>query len=431
MPITWFTRQPRAGKATTVISEHENLTINSKLIRVTSNQKYMLKATTICRQGILNAAYLCVMMLDQDGKEIVRKIKWINDFSGNACNHLLVFRTTNETKFAVLGFRINIENQSSQNIELTRGDFEIELPDISSLKLEIANNELDEEYDHLVASTFSPLTEKDETTLERKMVWIFGSPRSGSTWLGRDLLNHEQNIFWDEPYIGWFISELRKWEEDRIDYFYSNYHKDLLVPLLRKTILFRTYSLARTLTKNIIIKEPNGSGGADLIMKSLPNSKLIFLVRDGRDVVDSMLDTHAPYSWNEETTGVTIITEEDRAHWVKEYAAKWKFYSEIVLEAYNKHDPSLRLLIRYEDLRKDTVKELQKIYDFLGITITKEELEHLVKRHQFENIDPELRGPGKFYRSATPGKWKDNFKQEEKEIMKHIMNGTLIKFGYQ
>ena len=40
----------------------------------------------------------------------------------------------------------------------------------------------------------------------------------------------------------------------------------------------------------LIIKEPNGSVGASLMMEALPESRMIFLMRDPRDVVASRLD---------------------------------------------------------------------------------------------------------------------------------------------
>ena len=40
----------------------------------------------------------------------------------------------------------------------------------------------------------------------------------------------------------------------------------------------------------LVVKEPNTSEAADTLVKLLPSSRVVFLVRDGRDVVDSMLD---------------------------------------------------------------------------------------------------------------------------------------------
>src|SRR5438105_5067821 len=40
---------------------------------------------------------------------------------------------------------------------------------------------------------------------ESRLVWIFGSPRSGSTWLFRMLRSHPAVVPIDEPLIGWYL----------------------------------------------------------------------------------------------------------------------------------------------------------------------------------------------------------------------------------
>src|SRR3954466_15243190 len=41
--------------------------------------------------------------------------------------------------------------------------------------------------------------------LESRLVWVFGSPRSGSTWLLRLLAEHESVVPVDEPLIGSYL----------------------------------------------------------------------------------------------------------------------------------------------------------------------------------------------------------------------------------
>ncbi len=429
IPVLRLTRLPGTGKTAMMISKHENLLINSKLIRVSPDQKYMLKANVICKQGIPNAAYLCVMMLDQDGKEIDRKIRWINDFSGKPTDYSIIFKTFYGATHATLGFRINAENQIN-NLEPTRGAFETILPPVSLLRLENIDKDTEEQYDQFAAPPFDSLTGEEENALERKIVWVFGSPRSGSTWLTAGLLNHEQNIMWDEPFVGYHIMHLYGLHENRSDFFYSTTHRYSWQQLLRKMILSRAYSQARTLAKNVIVKEPNSSSGADFVMSCLPNSKLLFLLRDGRDVVDSQIDAHGPNSWNRDLSLIPLTDAAHRLESIKEHSETWRFFTEVVLKTYNEHSPSLRLLVKYEDLRKDTVNQLQRIYDFLAVGISKETLEVIVEKNRFENIPDDQKGSGKFHRSATPGKWKENFSDEEKHIMEQIMGNTLQKLGY-
>jgi len=40
------------------------------------------------------------------------------------------------------------------------------------------------------------------------------------------------------------------------------------------------------------------------------------------------------------------------------------------------------------------------------------------------------KGKGKFRRFASPGKWKENFSNDEKEVMNNILKDTLQKMGY-
>ena len=87
-------------------------------------------------------------------------------------------------------------------------------------------------------------------------------------------------------------------------------------------------------------------------------------------------------------------------------------------------------MIKYEDLLNNTLDELKKIYDFIGIKISDKELEKITDKYSFKNIPQSKKGSGKVTRSASPGKWKENFSQEEQKIMNDVMGETLKEVGY-
>ena len=101
-----------------------------------------------------------------------------------------------------------------------------------------------------------------------------------------------------------------------------------------------------------------------------------------------------------------------------------------LIKTYENHSKNKRFLVHYEDLRKNTLEELEKIYKFLEIDIKRNELEELVEKYSFENIPEKDKGEGKFARSASPGKWKENFTEEEKKLMSEIMGEKLKGLGY-
>ena len=280
---------------------------------------------------------------------------------------------------------------------------------------------------------FPDLTDEQYKELEKKMVWVFGSMRSGTTWLALKLLEHEDNISWNEPFIGNNLNQMRHFAKDsqkgRSDYFFSDHHKNQLHKGIRRLILDRTYSQSGNIEKNIIIKEPSGSIGSDIIANCLPDSKMIFLLRDGRDIVDSMIDAHKPNSWWKELA--PIKNQEERIEKIKEYSEMWKTVTKMVQKAYDNHNSNLRLLVKYEDLIKNTLSELRKIYSFVGIDISGEELQKKIKKHSFSKIPESEKGSGKFARAASPGGWRKNFSEKEQKVMNKMLKDSLKKYDYE
>jgi len=284
------------------------------------------------------------------------------------------------------------------------------------------------------------LSLEQEKILEKNLVWVFASPRSGTSWLANQLLSYT-TFQMDEPYIGFHLQtigitensqELIEYHKKRDTYFFSELYKDTWNYYLRKLILNRVYAQFQDLSKRIIIKEPNGSFGANNIIELLPTSKMILVLRDGRDIVDSLLDARSKDGWGA-TQGAgrfKVVTKNNRVSFIKRQSKFWEIRTHLLLSTFHKHDSNLRYKIKYEDLRKNTSDELKKIYDFIGIDISEDKIKKIVKEYSFENIPDNKKGIGKVTRSASPGKWKENFDEEEKNLMQEIMGKTLQELGY-
>ena len=213
-------------------------------------------------------------------------------------------------------------------------------------------------------------------------------------------------------------------------YFFSEMYKDTWKFYLRKLFLNRIHAEMEDLSSKIIIKEASEIDASDIISDCLPNSKLIILLRDGRDIIDSDLDGRQKGGWMIKQTGVKDIDEKKREAYIERRAKRWNCLAENLMKTMDIHNSKLLLVIKYENLRKNTLQELKKLYDFLEIAISDKKIMEIIDKFSFEKIPSDQKGKGKFYRSANPGEWKNSFTSEEKVILDGIMGTILKKLGY-
>jgi len=292
---------------------------------------------------------------------------------------------------------------------------------------------------------------------ERRLVWLLGSPRSGSTWLLRLLGEHDAVIPYNEPLIGWFLGPftcdlpgMQPGELDRSTFtmrraqgsaryqFFNDEFEHVWRPDLRRMLKRRLlahaqrYPAGEQLSRSLmVIKEPNGSQSADVIMRALPRSRFLFLLRDGRDVVDSELASNLKGSWiSRMFAGSTGIEAEERRKFVEQSAYKWLWRTEVVQEAYAAHTGP-KHLVRYEDLIRDPEPHLRGIYDWLGLELSDTELAATIERHAFEEMREEDRGEGQFSRAAKPGFWRESLSEDEQAVLHAVIGPKLRELGYE
>ncbi|MDA8433764.1 MAG: sulfotransferase [Nitrospiraceae bacterium] len=105
--------------------------------------------------------------------------------------------------------------------------------------------------------------------------------------------------------------------ENEAEYFFSAAYRHVWMPYMRKMVLQRLFcQYPACLKKPVVIKEPNGSLFADIILQLFPNAKTIFLVRDGRDVAASVLDIFRKGSWANKWMRFPVLDEERGEMWL-------------------------------------------------------------------------------------------------------------------
>jgi hypothetical protein len=160
---------------------------------------------------------------------------------------------------------------------------------------------------------------------------------------------------------------------------------------------------------------------------------MIFLVRDGRDVLDSMVDANRPDGWTSKRQWgrAGFETAEERLDFVRASARNWTARMNACSRAYDEHDPKLRTRIRYEDLLFDTANRLGELEGSLGLPSGPKRMESIAAQHAFEAVPKRRRGPGKLRRSAIPGGWREGLAPEEQDMANEIMGDTLVALGYE
>jgi len=156
----------------------------------------------------------------------------------------------------------------------------------------------------------------------------------------------------------------------------------------------------------------------DSILKHFPHGKVLLIIRDGRDVVYSIMERHGSLDGGIE-------------RWMK---------GNLAGEAFWKH-PNVHV-IRYEDLVTDLEKTLRRILDFLG----EEFEEHILRYHEqpVYFFSSRLEKPPGLTGEQHPqyrnwqinqplfdgrGRWL-RLTEEQKERVKARMGDMLIRYGY-
>ncbi len=270
------------------------------------------------------------------------------------------------------------------------------------------------------------------------MVWIFGSGRSGSTWLRSMMGELEHHKVWEEPMVGRLFGEFydkaQKGNLGRADFIMGTPIRSGWIGSIRNFVLDGAqYSHPLLSPKNyLIVKEPNGSLGAPLMMEAVPESRMILLVRDPRDVVASVLDGAREGNWLHSWTDKggwrkDAVADNDPDAFVRNRANVYLQQVGSAKKAYDEHE-GRKVLVRYEDLLYDTAGTMRRIYSTLELPFREKELGRAVEKHSWTNIPEDKKGEGKFYRKASPGGWREDLTPARARMIERITGSLLDEF---
>lgn len=280
------------------------------------------------------------------------------------------------------------------------------------------------------------------------IVFIVGSPRSGTTWLQRILACHtkvstgqESDLF--DIYIGPQLQAWRKFLDPNSSrrgvglgcYFLE----EEFLRILKEYMLKLLEPMVGNLQPGelFIEKTPSHALFIPEIIELLPESRVIHVLRDARDVVASILS--ASRSW-----GASWAPRHARAAtqmWVSHVRAVRKTAAGLPKEQIYE--------LRYEDLYTSTQEVLKDVYQFLCLEWDEEEIQDVVEKNSPEIakkgggtpipirgeisrlMGPFVKEPQGFVRKAFPGVWKEDLSWAEKILVWRIARKIMKEVGYR
>jgi hypothetical protein len=344
-------------------------------------------------------------------------------------------------------------------------------------QLRQANRELAKQQEEITALrarlTRWEAGDKAEGIKPKNIVWVLGSGRTGSTWLSSMMKALPDHARWNEPTVGYLFGHLfyylfydryydrepstqdkdgvvlgtdfkKTWinlgggfretwikklsAQDRDNAILGGGFRETWINSIRRLVLDGATARFHEVAEKggyLVIKEPWGSIGAPLLMEALPESRMIFLVRDPRDVVASAL--HAAFVRHNTPSKRREEAEERPEEFVREEAKIYLRNINLTKQAYEAHEGH-KVLVRYEDLMDDTMETMKRIYSALTISVEDVELVRAVRKYAWENIPEDKKGPGTIRRRGTSGGWREDLTHQQVEIVERITAPLLEEF---
>ena len=296
----------------------------------------------------------------------------------------------------------------------------------------------------------------------REKFFILGHARSGTTLLMRLArlhpevhCNYQGHFFTRQPLLKSMVNtpEAEEWLTRKSNRW--NQGRDLSPLVLRAAADFIMERDAAKEGKMIVgDKSPSSTihGQAVRDMHSIyPDAKLVYIVRDGRDVLiserfrnfveeskflsaeDKRIIEELRADQNLFTNGTRSIFTEA---FIRRVAAGWVQNLQETEDEARKLFGDKFLGMRYEDLLSTPFEEMTRLWEFLGVKAIDQSLDEEIKAEMGSNPDEEWQakrneGIASFLPKGQAGNWQKLFTERDKSFFKEVAGEMLVRWKYE
>jgi Sulfotransferase family len=283
------------------------------------------------------------------------------------------------------------------------------------------------------ARSNSSQTSPEEVISRKRIVFLVGGPRSGTTWLQLLLSRSPRIATANETHLftGYTRSLFSAWSHHQRNVRELGLHhlmsEDEYFDLIRN---FACKIMLRILDKKpeadiILEKTPDHVLYWREILKIFPDAFFLHIVRDPRSVVSSLCA--AGTGWGRQWAAREVLANCET--WIK-----------YVRESKNlKAATNNFLQVTYEDLWKDGENTLTSVFSWLGVQISFDQCKKILDECQIAN----LRGnrleaapwdltaePKDFYRKGGIENWRSELTPREAFLIEHLARDLMTEFGF-
>ncbi len=296
------------------------------------------------------------------------------------------------------------------------------------------------------ADRFQGRAERIRKVLSRRLFFVVGAQKSGTTWVQKLLDAHPEVMCAGEGHFAdWAASGLGRMLEnynqrlalvgERVyqnrPYYRTTESEDLEYLVATLSALLWSQREIPEQVKCIGDKTPAHARFMPVLRRIFPGTRFLHIVRDGRDVLVSRVK-HAQrvveqvIGGDPEEYSFSAKTGEYARDWARTVGAA---------AAFAQRHPAICHSFKYEALKQDTEGTLSRIFRFLEVDNSADVVSGCRDAASFETLSGG-RKPGEedtrsFLRKGVIGDWHNHLDAAALETFERVAGPLMIKLGYQ